>query len=348
MGPVNENVDRRQGGFMIRFTGVESAERRTNLGVPFKVWREVPEVPRLDDKFLDCSIYLYPSEGDAKRGERIGGSGFLAAVPGKEYHFEDGSNKAFATYYHLYAVSNRHVIQKNPVARLNTHKGEFAVFPLVTADWTAAPDQDVAVAPISYDAAYKFLCISTEYFVTPELAAKQDIGIGDEVFMVGRLVNHEGKQRNLPSVRWGHVSMMPDEPVFHESNAGQRQESFLVEVHSVSGYSGSPVFVRPFWTRKVSATHYPVTNTVVYTGSAPYYPEVGDGKNGPWLLGVDWGYINNHDQRQNNTGMSGVVPAWRVLDLLNLEKFQKQRAREEEEMRRRHEQGGTTLTPSGG
>ncbi len=32
-------------------------------------------MPRITDDILDCVIYLYPSELDARNGERVGGSG---------------------------------------------------------------------------------------------------------------------------------------------------------------------------------------------------------------------------------------------------------------------------------
>jgi hypothetical protein len=33
---------------------------------------------------------------------------------------------------------------------------------------------------------------------------------GDEVFLYGRLVTHDGQQRNKPVVRFGNISMFPD------------------------------------------------------------------------------------------------------------------------------------------
>jgi hypothetical protein len=148
------------------------------------------------------------------------------------------------------------------------------------------------------------------------MMAHYDIGLGDEVFLMGRFVSHDGKQRNLPAMRWGHVAMMPFEPVYHPSNPSQTQESFLIEIHTVSGYSGSPVFVRPFDSAKVFLSDM---------------TPKGENYRGPWLLGVEWGYINNHDQRQNNTGMSGVVPAWRLKELLDTEELRLQRRQMQEQ-----------------
>jgi hypothetical protein len=37
-------------------------------------------MPRIPDGFLDCVVYLYRSEDEAKEGSGIGGSGFLAGI----------------------------------------------------------------------------------------------------------------------------------------------------------------------------------------------------------------------------------------------------------------------------
>ncbi len=82
--------------------------------------------------------------------------------------------------------------------------------------------------------------------VTPKLIQDYDLGIGDDVYTVGRFVNHDGKQRNNPVVRFGNIAQMPIEPI--KQDDGHLQDSYLVECKSVAGYSGSPVFayVPPF------------------------------------------------------------------------------------------------------
>jgi len=59
-----------------------------------------------------------------------------------------------------------------------------------------------------------------------------------------------------------------------------------------------------------------------------------------WVLGVDWGHIldwqpiydekrcpvHNRWQVQWNTGMMGIVPIWKLMDLLNDEALKKHRA----------------------
>ena len=66
-----------------------------------------------------------------------------------------------------------------------------------------------------------------------------NIGIGDEAIAIGRFINHDGNQRNQPSVRFGAIAQMPKDKI--RTDTGE-QDAFLVEIKSISGYSGSPVF----------------------------------------------------------------------------------------------------------
>jgi hypothetical protein len=73
-------------------------------------------MPRISDHILDCSIYLYESEVDAKEGSKTGGSGFLTHVV----------SKADQNIGHLYAVTNKHVINGGcGVIRINKKHGGF-------------------------------------------------------------------------------------------------------------------------------------------------------------------------------------------------------------------------------
>jgi hypothetical protein len=150
--------------------------------------------------------------------------------------------------------------------------------------------------------------------MTKEIIEAQKVGPGDDAFIVGRFINHEGKQRNMPTVRFGPVAQMPDEPI---RVGGFDQESFLVEARSIGGFSGSPVFwqVLPFQ-------------------GGPYRGSTNLGL-GPLLLGVEWGYIHTwaplcdalgrplgdgppfDRQVEQNAGMTCVVPAWKLAELLN-------------------------------
>lgn len=225
------------------------------------------------------------------------------------------------------------------------------MIPLTDSDWTYSDDHDIAAAPIDYVKGNKYLFISVERFLTQMLAATHDVGIGDEVFMVGRFINNEGRQQNNPAVRFGNVCMMPTD-VSDIDDPTRQEESFCIETHTIPGYSGSPVFVRPVPSHKLYAheSFGSPTNTAMFANPVSISSEAGTTRifGGPWLLGIEWGYIHYYDPQDEqkkvkfNTGMSGVVPAWHILELLNSEKLKEQRRQEQERLIR--DQEGITLT----
>jgi hypothetical protein len=339
------------------------------------VYREEALMPRIDDRFLDCSIYLYKSEEDARQGKSVGGSGFLAATPGFGPNWLLSGKCPKDDFHHCYAVTNRHVIEHgSTVVRLNrddrASKERTLVIPLRRSEWIRDDDHDIAVAPIDFKKGVKYLFVSTERFLTQDVAVEFDVGIGDDVFMVGRFIDHEGRQQNNPSVRWGHVAMMPT-AVADQDAPTKKEESFIIEIHTISGYSGSPVFVRPVETPKL-LPQWPlpsVTNThIMLSGSASFPPPgvappsrpVVKRDGGPWLLGVEWSYLHYWEPEQVkvdrgvkrdpdklmrvNTGMSAVVPAWHLLRLLKRDELELQRKEEQEKMLENIEREGTTET----
>src|SRR6266852_9284872 len=67
-------------------------------------------------------------------------------------------------------------------------------------------------------------------------------------FFYGRFISHDGKQRNRPVMRFGNISMLPDQdaPV---GVGDHDQLAFLVECRSLGGFSGSSAFVKLSTTR---------------------------------------------------------------------------------------------------
>lgn len=270
---------------------------------------------RIHDEYLDCVFYLYPDEESAKHGHPGGGCGFLVSVP-----FESRTDKLF-----LYAVTNRHVIEKTgggcPFIRFNTKGGGAKVYHLAWHNWTCHKCNDVAVVNIVLDPnEFIFKCVGRSDFITQDLIKEYGIGPGDDVFLVGRLITSGGRQRNTPSARFGNISLMPIEPVNHETLG--EVEAFQCELKSISGFSGSPVFVRPSDQRADGSIH------------------IGAGI-GPWLLGVDWGhsfdreYLNKDGKTsktefvRRNTGITSVAPAWAIRDLLDYPELKAQRKEDE-------------------
>src|SRR5262249_33277136 len=76
-------------------------------------------------------------------------------------------------------------------------------------------------------------------------------GPGDEIATIGLYTSHSGVSKNIPVVRIGHLAMMPDEPVLTQN--GVYLKAYLVEVRSIAGLSGSPVFLNVPQIRVVDA-----------------------------------------------------------------------------------------------
>ena len=108
-------------------------------------------MPRIDEAFLDCVIYLYPTVEDAETGRASGGTGFLVGYP-----VEDNPH-----LFHLYAITNSHVITNGfPVVRLNTASGKSDPLPINKQSWrhhvkghdiAAARVEEAADQAISFD-----------------------------------------------------------------------------------------------------------------------------------------------------------------------------------------------------
>jgi len=281
-------------------------------------------MPHIPKEYLDLAVYIYATKARAERGEpetTVGGSGFLVGVP--------FSFPAPPGHGHLYAVTCAHVVEDLPVSYLrvnNTHTGLPMVEAVAREGWFVHPDgADVAVAPLDFDDSVGIIALQPELFLTQEIVDRFAVGLGDETFTVGRFVNHEGKQKNVPTVRFGNISMMPSEPVQAERRS---QISYLVETRSQSRYSGSPVFV-------------------YLTPGMPRF--VGDGPQshfltgqGPWCLGITWCYLNSEKPntfghlQDFQTGLTGVLPIKRLEELLATEAVVNARTVGEKAYRERH------------
>lgn len=222
-------------------------------------------------------------------------------------------------------------------ARANTKGGGHTVFEC--PHWESG-GEDLAVCYINPPNNHNIICLEAELVLTREAVAELELGPGDDVFMVGRFMQHEGTSQNIPTMRFGNISAMPIEPIFN-SYLEKDQESFLVEMRSLSGYSGSPVFVYQM-NPKNKARPSELDNIWDYTYNM----------RGPFLLGVDWCHlfgkeyirdpatgdpIPNGPYVRSNTGIAAVVPAWYLAELLNSKNIKDQRAEEDEILRQKIE-----------
>ena len=208
-----------------------AVERQTPRGRRYVTYEKV--MPRIRDALLKSVVYLFKDEHSALSGEGEGGTGFLVR------YLEDGLE-------YLYVVTNAHVVHKGgSTLRLNAAGGDIEAVEIPSESWVDHPDSDdISIAPIKFEIPAEWQ-VSGLFWdsVCPTAFRMQelDIGVGDDVFMLGRFIGHSGRQQNQPLARFGSLAMMDGERV--KDGRDLLVDAYLVEMHSLPGFSGSPVFV---------------------------------------------------------------------------------------------------------
>ena len=268
-------------------------------------------MPRIPDVLLESVVYLFKDEESAQAGTGAGGTGFVVDVPGN------------SATRHTYVLSNVHVVRNGcSTLRLNTTDGGVETLTLPLEAWIDHEDgDDVCAAPIELDhEGWAVTALPWEDFCpTEERFEELNVGVGDDVLMIGRFSGHTGKQQNAPLARFGNIAMMDDERV--KDGRGLDVDAYLVEMRSMPGFSGSPVFV------VIGAGSYRgAYGTEKAAQMMPFYSEtIG-------LLGIDTGHKPithpvldpNTDKPvdpltvvKQNSGVAIVAPYYKIDHLLN-------------------------------
>ncbi len=132
-------------------------------------------------------------------------------------------------------------------------------------EWFFHPDPgstDVAVSPIDFrpDEEFKQIVLRSGpeldngILATVQYMQANNVGLGDEVFIVGLFRSHYGLQKNVPIIRVGNLSMMKGEPVYTEYCG--YTDAHLVEARSIGGLSGSPVFIHTPVPHRLNVTQF--------------------------------------------------------------------------------------------
>ena len=285
----------------------------------------------ISDKVRQCCVFLYV---DAIDGPTPIGTGFILGeiVDGIAYE---------------YLVTARHVIEfarhkYNPsriMVRINGEDGapagwrelEISGFLGMEGDdettgaaWLARKDDttriDICAAlfPRALTAGVEAMAWNVAYIADLKLVQEMNIRAGDEVAIIGLYRNHLTTERNIPVVRSGIISAMLEAPV--RTKLGPSWV-YLIEARSVSGLSGSPVFVLSGADR---LRHSPIHGEVLDHLPSQY----------AWLLGVVHGHfdVENSEEwdtiwgrERMNDGMAMVTPCDMLPRLLHREGFMKRR-----------------------
>jgi hypothetical protein len=242
--------------------------------------------------------------------------------------------------YHFYAVTNRHVAVngKASTIRLNTLDDGHEIISLQPNEWAFIPGgDDVAVVRLDLDyRKHKFSAIPTHQFMRQidHLRLEHLVGPGEDVFMVGRFVDHDGGITNQPAVRFGCISIMPS--MIPTEFSKQPKEYYSIDMHSRSGFSGSPVFAYRTFGQDLDGRDmsrlYDAIKQMRRVSSWDFKPRM-------WLLGIQHGQFPEYweietiqemsgSTKQHIVGLSGmtlVSPASKILECLELPELKQQR-----------------------
>ena len=145
-------------------------------------------------------------------------------------------------------ITADHVIDEIPgdevSIRINRHAGGASTLKISKTAKINFKDRaiDLAVFPMMVDPTiYDIWTIPLQSSSWQKLVSTYgEPGEGDEVCVVGLYTTHYGHTRNMPIVRIGHIAGIPEEKVMtHRGSV----HGYLIEVHSIGGLSGSPVFL---------------------------------------------------------------------------------------------------------
>ena len=300
-------------------------------------------MPRIPPQVINSVFYLYRTHADAVAGKNPGGTGFLV-------HY-DGYKGTIVRRGQVYAVTNWHVACRgHSVIRVNTKNGGTDIFEFGPKDWYFLPGKyDVAVVPISLKIeTHNVAAIPTTLFSQPDRGVGQRAAVGDDVFMIGLFIDHDGITTNVPSARFGNISMLPNPAATIEQETGYRGESYVVDMHSRTGFSGSPVFVYRTFGSDLTTDNLEFDHLQIDQWEERLRPNsrIGGAMTGRihvetmfHFLGIHWGqfpekwelheksYLEEASRKdlivkggyvEGMSGMTCVIPAWQILEVFEM------------------------------
>jgi len=276
-------------------------------------------MPRISDAFRKCVVFA--GWTDANRSLHVGATAFIVSI---QLSMPDlGSRRPpMGRFQAVYFVTARHVIDgirsKSAAAvslRMNLrHSPTYECVEVPLDAWCVHEDEsvDVAVAEVqeSDEFAQKFdyLTLPVNDFFLGKPSSNFSVGIGDEIYITSLLKSHSETNKNIPIVRVGNISAMPEERIKTEFSETKGIDAYLVEARSIRGMSGAPVFVRP--TNAMGDTFLYLLGLM--------HGHFGTKKNS---LDDSVGLDVSDEYKQWNVGIGIVVPSHYITDVLNYKPF---------------------------
>jgi tetratricopeptide (TPR) repeat protein len=180
--------------------------------------------------------------------------------------------------------------------------------------WTIDPHDesvDAAMIQISIDASKAdYLTTSTEQFLSDRSAKEISLNENDEVLFSGLFEAYPGTNKNYPIIRHGRLALVPEEKISVRLSptVTLSEDIYLAEITSFGGNSGSPVFLRIPPLRETTTTRMQTSYDYRLLGVMQGFFNV------PEAMDIQLSQI--HGVGQANSGIAAIVPAQKILDIL--------------------------------
>lgn len=268
---------------------------------------------QIPDEVRKCVAFIgYQKESNNFLETVLCGTAFFTVI-------NEGGN------YFPYLVTARHIIanllqrSENIIIRMNNKNGTFEDIRCPIHLFKHHPNgKDISILPFSPGQNFDYQAIPYQMFLDQKIIREQNISLGDEVFMAGLFTSHYGSRKNIPLIRTGIIAAMPEEPI--KTQFFGDSEGFLIEIRSLGGLSGSPVFVHLSTFRYIGNSISPSERKFYLLGLL----------HGHWNLEDALMDIVSEDYAQEarkgiNTGIGIAVPSFQILEALNHSELTKYR-----------------------
>ena len=254
----------------------------------------------IPEEIRKCVFFLaYDGPGGALRPRA---TGFFVAIANENN-----------TLHWVYAVTAAHCIKRagsDIFIKVNSKEGSARTIKTNQDQWRIHETADVALIGFDAEPWMDFKCLKQELF-----ASRSDVGIGDDIFIVGLFSKHAGSTKNIPIARVGNIAALPEEPM-KTSDQGNI-DAYLIECRSIGGLSGSPVLV-------VTGPAYRVGESELAWNFSEIKIRLLGLIHGHWdtaASNIDVADDASDTLERINTGIAVVSPATAILDILNSKDF---------------------------
>ena len=266
------------------------------------------------------------------------------------------------------------------ILRLNTKDGQHRFIELDPIEWQFIPgSDDLCAADVTERLKHtdEISFVPPNLMVTKDFIRIEQIEIGEDGFMLGLFSEQPGIRQNMVAARFGNISLLASEDAPIEQPNEQKRPSHIFDMRSRPGFSGSPVFIyrtpdgdlRNATLRGEDKTRKRnIRRSLDYVGRGTeiQFNDVEDDwetKSNTFLmlLGIHAGQypervearketrtraevddiVRDRDKLKIPSSMAVIVPAWEVVNLLNLPIFKVQRNKRGEQRQRELDQKNT-------